>query len=55
MKTLTKTNKEVKNIDLLISKISLNEILGINEMICIRGGDGDENYPLPPNPPKQEN
>lgn len=56
MKTWTKTIKEVKNIDLLISKINSNEILDINEMICIRGGEGgNENVPLPPVPPKQDN
>ncbi len=39
-----------KNLDLLIAKISVKEILGVNEMICIRGGDGTDTLPPPPPP-----
>lgn len=54
MKTMTKTIKGGKSLDLFISKISSNDILNIDEMICIRGGQGDDiNYPVPPVPPKE--
>lgn len=43
--------KNEKNIDLLISKISHEEILGINSMMSVRGGDHDNTLPPPP-PPK---
>jgi hypothetical protein len=48
-----KNKPSSKNLDILISKISAREILAINELICIRGGDGREI--LPPPPPIIEN
>lgn len=54
MKTMTKTNKDLKSLDLFISKISAKEILNLNEMVCIRGGEGgDVSYPIPPLPPEE--
>ncbi|HEX2969359.1 MAG TPA: hypothetical protein VHO46_09645 [Bacteroidales bacterium] len=52
MRTRTKTFENEKNIALLVSKISENEILGINEMTNIRGGDDPGMPPTPPVLPK---
>lgn len=49
MKTKIKSTSKEKNIDLLISGLSGMEILDINEMICIRGGDAIPT--VPPSPP----
>jgi len=45
MKTTKKSADSTRNFDLLISKLSENEILNIREMICVRGGstDGEAN------------
>jgi hypothetical protein len=38
MKTTKKSADSTRNFDLLISKLSENEILNTREMICVRGG-----------------
>jgi hypothetical protein len=45
MKTTKKSAESTKNFDQLISKLSDNEILNTNEMICVRGGstEGEAN------------
>ncbi|HLN56158.1 MAG TPA: hypothetical protein VK207_09205 [Bacteroidales bacterium] len=48
MKTKGKTIRTEKSIDLLISKISGNEILDNNMMKYVRGGDGNDTLPPPP-------
>lgn len=52
MKKVKRTEK--RNFDNLISKLSVNEILDSQEMICVRGGDGDGTTvpPFPPPPPR---
>jgi hypothetical protein len=41
MKALNKSSEKNKNFDLLISKLSENEILDVNAMIHVRGGAAD--------------
>jgi hypothetical protein len=41
MKTLNKSAEKNRNFDLLISKLSENEILDIHAMIHVRGGAAD--------------
>jgi hypothetical protein len=43
MKNFDKSVKSDKNFDQLISKISENEILKTEAMICVRGGGTDGN------------
>lgn len=50
----TKSVKTVKNFDVLISKMSGKEILNIQEMSCVRGGDGEDPIIIPPYPPKED-
>lgn len=49
-----KTRETVKSIDALVTEISGQDILSINQMLHIRGGEGDPNGPiiLPPEPKK---
>ena len=54
MKKIIKPATE-KNMDLLISKISVQDILGVHQMICTRGGDGKDILPPPPPPPPTGN
>lgn len=43
MKKAIRSSEETRNFDQLISKLSENEILNIQAMSCIRGGDGEAN------------
>jgi hypothetical protein len=43
MKTAEKSAKATRNFDMLISKLSENEILNLSVMSSIRGGDPDGN------------
>jgi hypothetical protein len=43
MKTSDKSSVAIRNFDQLISKFSENEILNIEAMSFIRGGDGEGN------------
>lgn len=52
MKAKNKSVKTVKNFDVLISKMSEKEILDIQEMSCVRGGDGESPIIIPPYPVK---
>jgi hypothetical protein len=45
--------KRERSIDSVISKLTSNEILNINQMICVRGGDGTIDPPIPPADPKK--
>jgi hypothetical protein len=55
MKTTDKSAKTNRNFSELISKLSESEILGFNEMIRVRGGDGNGSEPiLVPPPPTIE-
>lgn len=36
-----KSANSKKSLDVLVSKLTENEILNINAMSCVRGGDGD--------------
>jgi hypothetical protein len=53
MKTEEKSVKSKRNFGELISKLSGGEILDLNSMMCIRGGDGDGGTPIIPPPPKK--
>jgi hypothetical protein len=46
MKRADKTSQTIKNLDQLISKLSENEILDIQAMSYIRGGEGDGLTPI---------
>lgn len=58
MKKLNKSSETIRNFDELISKFSENEILNLQAMRCVRGGDldGEGNGGAPvviiPPPPK---
>ena len=41
MKKADKSAEAIRNFDQLISKLSGNEILNIQAMSCIKGGDGE--------------
>jgi hypothetical protein len=41
MKRADKSTETIRNFDQLISKLSGNEILDIQAMSCIKGGDGE--------------
>lgn len=43
MKRADKSAKATRNLDLLISKVSENEILNLQAMGSVRGGDGEGN------------
>ena len=56
MKRADKSAKTTRNLDLLILKVTGNEILNFQEMIGVRGGDGEGNgggeiIIIPPPPP----
>jgi hypothetical protein len=53
MKRADKSAETIRNFDSLISKLSENEIIDLNSMRCIRGGDGNGSTPIvvPPPPP----
>ena len=56
MKSADKSAKTTRNLDLLISKVSENEILNLPAMMNVRGGDGEGNGSepiiiIPPPPP----
>jgi hypothetical protein len=58
MKRADKSAKMTRNLDLLVSKLSENEILDLHAMRCVRGGDGEGGgniiiIPPPPPPPTQ--
>lgn len=40
MKRADKSAETTRNLDLLISKLSENEILNLRAMSCVRGGEG---------------
>jgi hypothetical protein len=46
MKRADKSAETIKNFDQLISKLSGNEILDIQAMSCIKGGDGNGSTPI---------
>ena len=56
MKKADKSAETIRNFDQLISKLSGNEILNLQTMSHIRGGDGEGNGSEPiniiPKPPK---
>ncbi len=43
MKRADKASETIKNFDQVISKLSENEILNIQEMSWVRGGEGEAN------------
>jgi|WetSurMetagenome_2_1015567.scaffolds.fasta_scaffold1303874_1 hypothetical protein len=43
MKSADKSANASRNFDMLISKLSENEILNLGEMSNVRGGDGEDN------------
>jgi len=53
MKRENESANAKRNFDELVSKLSAEEILGLDEMRCVRGGDGNGRDPLlpPPTPP----
>jgi hypothetical protein len=55
MKRADKSARTTRNLDLVISKVTENEILNFLEMSSVRGGDGEENGSEPiiiiPKPP----
>jgi len=52
MKNVTRSSEAVRNLDLLISKLSETEILNVPAMSCVRGGDGNGSEPIIIIPPK---
>lgn len=54
MKRLNKSAKTTRNFEQLISKLSENEILNLQAMSCVRGGEGEGggNIILIPPPPR---
>jgi hypothetical protein len=54
MKNENKTTKNVRNLDSLLAKLTENELLNEEQLIFIRGGEGDNggNPIIPPPPPK---
>lgn len=56
MKRADKSSDSTRNFDLFISQLSVNEILNIQAMSFVRGGDGEGNSGEPvisiPKPPK---
>jgi hypothetical protein len=52
MKKENKSAKANRNFDDLVSKLSVDEILDIKELRCVRGGDGTGSDPIiiPPPP-----
>jgi hypothetical protein len=64
MKIQSKPNQKMKNtkslnpekkFESLFSMLSKNNLLDLNQMVCVRGGDGTPDpIILPPNPPKKE-
>lgn len=55
MKKLSQNPKNGKTLDVILSKISENNILTINEMIRVRGGEGgDDPIIVPPIPPSKQ-
>ncbi len=56
MRRADKSAKATRNLDLLVSKLSENEMLNLKTLSSVRGGDGEENGNVPiviiPNPPK---
>lgn len=41
MKKTNKSTESIRNFDQLISKFSENEILNLESMSCVRGGEGE--------------
>jgi len=52
MRKADKSSETIRNFDLLISKLSENEILNIRAMSNVRGGDGDGGGDIIIIPPK---
>jgi hypothetical protein len=52
MKTTDKSAKSNRNFDRLISKLSGDEILNLNSMMHVRGGDGNGSEIIITPPPK---
>lgn len=51
----TKSLNPEKKFESLFSMLSKNNLLDLNQMVCVRGGDGTPDpIILPPNPPKKE-
>jgi hypothetical protein len=46
MKRAVKSAETIRNFDQLISKLSGNEILNIQAMSCIKGGEGEGSIPI---------
>ena len=53
MKRADKTSVTKRDFDELISKLSENEMLNVQAMSCVRGGDGDGGGDIILFPPKQ--
>ena len=56
MRKTAKSSKETRNLDLLVSKLSENEMLNLKALSIVRGGDGEGNGSediiiIPPPPP----
>jgi hypothetical protein len=47
MKNLDKSVKSDKNFDQLVSKLSENEILNLQDMSCVKGGSADGEGSIP--------
>jgi hypothetical protein len=52
MKRADKSAKTTRDLNVLISKLSENEILNLRAMSCVRGGDGDGGGDIIIIPPK---
>jgi hypothetical protein len=46
MKKVEKSAVAIRNFDELISKFSENEILNVESMSCVRGGEGEGSTPI---------
>ncbi|HLN19773.1 MAG TPA: hypothetical protein VK213_01700 [Bacteroidales bacterium] len=56
MKNFNKSIESGKTLDVILSKISATNILSVEDMICVRGGEGDGDDPIiiPPIPPSKQ-
>lgn len=46
MKNTDRTSESIRNFDQVISKLSENEVLSLEAMSCVRGGEGDGSTPI---------
>lgn len=54
MKKINQKPGNEKSLDVILSRISENNILTIDEMIRVRGGEGDDPIIVPPIPPSKQ-